>query len=584
MSFVNRTYPSLVRDLLTTLTQGVTGETHRIDYEPDAQPVTVPDVVLQRRPVARVSSVEGFIAAAQPDDPPEPYAFTLNDYELVADGRDPTALSTIRFLPFGRKPAPNTTIRVNYYPRTTEPVPVNDVAAGSVVRTLIEVLSKELAVVYQQLNLAYDSAFLETATGLSLDRVVALLGYRRFLAGRAVGKAVFTRRSGATGEIVIPASTPITDTADKVRYETVETRVMLAGETTAEIAIRGATVSAPTVEANTLTVIQRSIAGIDAVANAAPTARATADESDDELRARARDALMASNKGTVAALRNGLLQLPDVKDVAVVEMPNGVPGEIRLTISLAPNVAIRAGQTLPDNVLNRIEELRPAGIRILKDKAGETALAARVRLVLAGAPVPQGDVDTIFASVKKILIATVNERGVGDRLRAGRLVAALLADTRIADAVVAVGAKDGPAPLPGSDFVPADDTTLTLADADIVFDEPAFEESSAPAAVTVSVRGRFKLALLAGTTQADAQNLLRIKLNQFLTALPPGARIDTASLLTGLRDDGHYGIDPLGLSVTLSLGQEIFTISEGGPSFEVKASQSFTVIGVEAVI
>jgi hypothetical protein len=229
MSFVNRTYPSLVRDLLTTLTQGVTGETHRIDYEPDAQPVTVPDVVLQRRPVARVSSVEGFIAAAQPDDPPEPYAFTLNDYELVADGRDPTALSTIRFLPFGRKPAPNTTIRVNYYPRTTEPVPVNDVAAGSVVRTLIEVLSKELAVVYQQLNLAYDSAFLETATGLSLDRVVALLGYRRFLAGRAVGKAVFTRRSGATGEIVIPASTPITDTADKVRYETVETRVMLAG-------------------------------------------------------------------------------------------------------------------------------------------------------------------------------------------------------------------------------------------------------------------------------------------------------------------------------------------------------------------
>ena len=584
MSLVDRTYPSLVRDLLTTLTQGATGEPHRIDYDPGAQPVTVPDVVLTRRPVARVSSVEGFVAGAQPDDPPEPYTFTLNDYELVADGRDPTALSTIHFLPFGRKPASNTTIRVNYYPRTTEPVPVNDVAAGSVVRTLIEVLARELAVLYQQLNLAYDSGFLETASGPSLDRVVALLGYRRFLAGRAVGKAVFTRRSGATGEIVIPAGTPITDTTDKIRYETVETRFMLTGETTAEIAIRGATVSAPTVEANKLSVIQRSIAGIDAVTNPAPTARAIADESDEELRARARYALIASNKGTVAALRNGVLQLPDVKDVAITEMPNGVSGEIRLTISLAPNAVIRAGQTLPDSVLNRIEELRPAGIRILKDKAGETALVARVRLVLAGAPVPQGNVEAIFASVKKTLIAAVNKRGVGEKLRAGPLVAALLADTRIADAVIAVGAKGGPPPASGADFVPAGDSALTLADADIAFDEPAFEQSAGPTAVTISVQGRFKLGLVAGTTQADAQNLLRTKLNQFLAALPPGARIDTASLLAGLRDDAHYGLDPLGLSITLSLDQEIFTINQGGPSFEVKPGQSFTVIGVEAVI
>lgn len=583
MSFVDRTYPSLVRDLLTTLTQGVTGEPHRIDYDANAQPVVVPDVVLARRPVARVSSVEGFIAAAQPDNPPEPYAFTLNDYELIADARDPNALSTIRFLPFGRKPAPGTAIKVNYYPRTTEPVPVNDVAAGSVVRTLIEVVAKELAVLYQQLNLAYDSGFVETATGLSLDRVVALLGYRRFLAGRAVGKAVFTRRSGATGEIVIPAGTPITDTADKIRYETVETRVMLAGETTAEIAIRGASVSAPTVEANILSVVQRSIAGVDAVTNPAPTVRATADESDEELRARARDALIASNKGTVAALRNGLLQLPDVKDVAIAEMPNGVPGEIALTISLTPDAVVRAGQTLPDSVLNRIEELRPAGIRILKDKAGEAALAARLRLVLAGVPVPQADIDAILAAARKTLVAAVAKRGVGDRLRAGPLVAALLADTRIADAAIAIGAKGGPTPAVGADFTPAGDAALTLAETDIAFDEPTFEESAGPAAAVISVEARFKLALVGSTSQADAQNLLKTRLSQYLAALPPGARIDTAALLTQLRDEAHYGLDPLGLSVTLSLGQEIFTVVEGGPSFEVKPGQSFAVTGVEAL-
>ena len=227
-----------------------------------------------------------------------PYTFGLNDYELVPDANDTDSLSTIRFLPFGRKPAPDTDLRVNYYPRTTAPAPITDLNVGSVVRTLLETFAKEQAILYAQLNLAYDSAFVETATGSSLDRVVALLGYQRFRAGRPVGTVTFSRRAGAVGEITIPAGTPVTDAADKVRYETVESRLMRAGETTAEIAVRGSTDNTPPVDANVLTVIQRAIAGLDAVTNERPTARATSDESDAELRARARDALISSNKGT----------------------------------------------------------------------------------------------------------------------------------------------------------------------------------------------------------------------------------------------------------------------------------------------
>ena len=77
-------------------------------------------------------------------------------------------------------------LRVNYYPRTTAPAPITDLSVGSVVRTLLETFAKEQAILYAQLNLAYDFAFVETATGSSLYRAVALLGYQRFRAGRPV--------------------------------------------------------------------------------------------------------------------------------------------------------------------------------------------------------------------------------------------------------------------------------------------------------------------------------------------------------------------------------------------------------------
>src|SRR5262249_12733607 len=147
---------------------------------------------------------------------PVGYTFTLNDYELAPNGQDPKDLSRLRFLPFGKKPAPNTDVTVNYYPRTTDPVVINDLNVGSVVRTLMEAVSKELATLYQQLNIAHDSAFLETAPASSLDRVVALLGYQRFRAGRPVGSVTFRRRAGLIGDITIPAGTPVTDAADKI--------------------------------------------------------------------------------------------------------------------------------------------------------------------------------------------------------------------------------------------------------------------------------------------------------------------------------------------------------------------------------
>ena len=85
----------------------------------------------------------------------------------------------IRFRPKARRPAPNSTLIVNYYPVHLARTPLTDVNVGSVVRTLLETTAREMAVQYAQVQQVYDSAFVETSTGDSLDKVVALVDVRR---------------------------------------------------------------------------------------------------------------------------------------------------------------------------------------------------------------------------------------------------------------------------------------------------------------------------------------------------------------------------------------------------------------------
>jgi len=579
VSFVNRTYPDVVRDVLTTLTQGVAREVHRVDYDPNARPLVIPDIILERRPVRRVSVVTGFVATGVEGEEPKPYTFTLNDYELVADEADPQDLSRIRFLPFGKKPAPGTDVVVNYYPRVTDPTPLTDLNVGSVVRTLLEAVSKELALLYAQLNLAYDSAFLETATGSSLDRVVALLGYQRFRAGRPIGTVTFRRRAGTTGNITIPAGTPITDAQDKIRYETVQTHTMLAGETTAQVRVQGATQATEPVPENTLTVIQRAIAGIDSVTNERPTTRASDDESDEELRQRASSALLASNKGTVPAIRHGLLQMPEVRDVNVIEMPNGVPGEIRVIVSMAgPDASL-------DPVLARVEELRPAGIRVLVDGAGSVALQANVQLVLAGSQMPAAEIQQVRSGARDRLIAEIRKKGVGERIRIKPLVAALLADDRIVDAQLTIGVKGGPVGQPGEDFIPEAQAAVSLAPEDVSFMAETFDQPlPGPQKVTVDVRANLAVQPQTGAAMDAIQSEITSRLQKFFASLASGTAITTEILLTALRNDAMYAIDPLRITITLTAEDQFVQILHGGPAFQSRPEHVFRVVSVEVTV
>jgi uncharacterized phage protein gp47/JayE len=579
MSFVDRTYPDLVQDVLTTLTGGITGETHKVEYDDSQRPIVIPDIRLTRRPVQRVSSVRGFVAGP-PDEPPVAAQFSLSDYELIPSGDDPTDVAVIRFRSLAqRKPAAGTEVTVNYYPRTTDPTPLTDLNVGSVTRTIVEAMSRELAALYAQLNIAYDSAFIETATGASLDRVVALLSYSRFRAGHAVGSVTFVRRAGAGGSITIPAGTPITDSLDTVRYLTSERYDMLAGESVAEVRIQGALNSTPAMPARTLVVIQRPIAGLDSVVNERPTSASASDETDDALRARTRDALLAANKGTVEAMRHGLLMLDGVTDVAIAEMPNGVAGEIEISVQLAEAPA--AGE-LPAKVRERIEELRPAGIRVLARTAPIVALAAELSLVLAGSAMAPAEIEAVRAAARKRLAEEVRGVRVGERIRVKPLVAALLADKRIVDATLAIGASGGAAPA-GEDYQPPAGTGTSLVEGNVAFTGHSFAET-APATggqVRIDVSALIAATPVGGTALDAIRTELRARLDTYLSTLSAGATIDAASVLQALRNDTHYAIDPLRTTLTLAAQDQFVQVAQGGQSFPVAAEHSFNILAVE---
>ncbi len=93
----------------------------------------------------------------------------------------------------GAKPDQMTPFRVSY--SFGVPSPITDVNTGSVVRTIVEAIGREMEYLYVQMDYVYASGFIDTATGSALDQVVAMLGARRRPAQKARGAVVFGRKN-----------------------------------------------------------------------------------------------------------------------------------------------------------------------------------------------------------------------------------------------------------------------------------------------------------------------------------------------------------------------------------------------------
>jgi len=357
VSFRRHTFPEILDGLLTHITGGVAAESQ--PFPPSGADTAPVQHALLTAPVADVISVYGSRDG-------QPHLFSKDkDYKLV-NGR------TLEWLQGAELPDAGTLIFISYYPQSAVPV-LTDIQTGSVVRTLAEAAALEMASLSAQLEAVYRSGFIDTATGTALDNVVALLGIERVSGGSAAGEVEFARAPGASGAISIPAGTRVATPDGKVTYETTLPGSLALNQSVARIPVRDVDPKNDPLAAATLTLLPIPIAGIGTVTNPAPTARLTRDETDEELRARAKNFLHGSERATLGSLRGALAGLGVAADVD----ESSVPGFVDVT----PH-ADALSPELRQRVISAVDAVRPAGVRVrVKDATPPARVNLSLRLV-----------------------------------------------------------------------------------------------------------------------------------------------------------------------------------------------------------
>jgi uncharacterized phage protein gp47/JayE len=548
VSYSPRLYPEIVRDLLTTLTGGTVAETLK---SPAGDALLIPNK-LRDRPVRRVSHLQGFVGSAEN---PIPFRFTSADFELIATTGDDHNKDAIRFRDGGRRPLPNTDLTVNYYPVRTNPAPLNDLNVGSVVRTLMETIAFEMAVTYQHLDFVYKSAFLETAEGRSLDKVVALVGVTRLASGHPVVKIRFLR-SGDTGRITVPAGTVITDDNGS-RYLTQDELILEPGESSREVLAAGETQGTPEVDAGKLDRLEILVAGIDSVSNQQPSRRLSQAETDDELRRRSRGAFHGVVRGTLDALKFHLLSLEEVKDVSITEEPNGFPGEVKIDVAY-----FQETREARERVEERIRQVKPAGIRVITGSAARRRVSVRVQLTLAGTGVSGPDLASIKSALQDKLVASLNAIPPGGTVRRARLVALAMEDARIIDARVFLTPEEG-----------AEVEELSLAAGEVIavntpvqFSEPQ-TELAVTTIVEVLVSAVLPVHLTPGTSQAQATQAIDNAFTSHLATRSSDAPLTLDGVAAAIRDESRFALARTDAILTVERGERFFQLTDGVGSY-----------------
>lgn len=438
---------------------------------------------------------------------------------------------------------------------------------GSVVRTLAESFAREYAVLSRQLELVYQSAFIDTATGRDLDQVVALVGVERRSRTFASGEVVCSRSTPAPADIFIPEGTLVsTGEVPAVTVATTEDRTLRTGTLSVAVPV-AALVTGPggVAQAGTLSVIHRPILGVEAATNPQAMSFGGGSETDDSLRRRAARALEASGRATAGAITGALVSVEGIReqDVRIEEDHLAFPGLVKVSVAsdLSDAQSARAAEL--------IEQARPAGVRVVhnlgvapapspppsSEAHGEDPgpppptppvegiwypIGVKAVVTPRGATLTAAQKSALTASVEDAIHAFVAALGVGETVVYNRLVAAIIAVDGVYDVsldLFPAGATDQSGrrsltPAPSTTRPRLDVLDVTLRGALIALD----------VAVAIERRG---LAATADPAQAleDARADILNRLQTLLAGIT--TPINQATLLGALPDTATYSVQEL---------------------------------------
>lgn len=304
---------------------------------------------------------------------------------------------------------------------------LTDTNIGSVTRTLLETVGREVSTLYDEMDVAYNAGFIDSARGNSLDMVVSILGIQRKSAQFATGTATFSRRNPVQ-DVTIPRGTRVSTRASDPKsvkiYETTMNVRIPKGQNEIEIPIKGLTPGeAGMTDFETITALETPIIGVDKVINKKPTTIGTERESDEELRARAKATVLAAGKATPEAIRNVVLGIPGVRGVTVNEMPSGIPGELDVIID-GLDLTDKESPTY-QRVEETIDQVRPAGISVNIKSTDTIRTNIKIYMKLTDILRTDEEVETIIQKIKTRIARHIGGLNSGSNLVRNRMVSAI---------------------------------------------------------------------------------------------------------------------------------------------------------------
>ena len=414
ITLITRPYQEIVDDVLTAITGGVVNEPIIFDVKSDLYPLS--------RPGRDIRGITGTSNGKH-------FAFRKE-----ADFLFDAGANAVAWVDAGSRPDDETVFYVDYF-LVDSRSPLTDINVGSVTRTVSEATSREIAVVYEQLNLAYRSGFIDSAEGTSLDHVVAILGVRRKTAEFARGLVTFFRASGSTGNITVPEGTVLLLSKGEARFETSELRTLQRGQVRIDvpvIAAEGFGGSVGRVDAGKIDTQLTPLEGVDRVINFEPTFLGSTDESDVELRARAKSVLRALGKGTIMALVRVILEghgePVEVWDANSQGAKRSPPGTVSILVEAEPERMA--------SLLGAVNETRAAGV-LATIVARYVFFKPRLVVTISPGLPPAGKLKVVTQVIEAIQ-AYVDGLGSGDNAEGEKIVGAVsdvddVTDVKVAD-------------------------------------------------------------------------------------------------------------------------------------------------------
>jgi uncharacterized phage protein gp47/JayE len=610
MSYVAEPYLYVADQVLTALTGGIARETHQFFAQANAFSFEIPAAQVLPDSVRVIGQANQAF-----------FAFQIGtDFAIGGDG-------LLRFLATAADPTvpakgatwPDeaTEFYVSYYHVNSFQAPLTDRNVGSLTRTLGEAFARELAVLRSELQLVYQSGFVDTAQGAALDMVVALFGITRKTSDFASGTVRFFRDTPAPADIFIPAGTKVStalppsvgqagtagtasgpgpaSAGQPVSFVTTSDRTLRRGQLAVEAPIRAETQGAPgVVDAASIAVVNQPVLGITGVSNDAATVFGGAGETDDELRGRVKSVAERAGRATPRALLNALTQVSAItpNDVNITEDLTGMPGVVSISVALDPTAQ------LASDVHDAILDARPAGIRVVTNldsflppvttPAASTSPALRdpgaagpvgssvaappgtgFKLPLAASVVvfPQDPRITgapqaaLKQAVMDSVTADVAASSVGGVIVYNQLTADLMGIPGVYDVVLEIAPQPpsgGPAPsvTKANIYVPADRrATLDAADVTVTFaGAPVFFDFALAVTLTPPA------TLDAVTTE------VRTRLGDYLGHLPVANTVDGTTLVAKLGGSELFTFNAADLTWTAEYQQAGLLIrDQGGP-------------------